>query len=89
MIRNSSGFDVNRNGEVALVAQINSGSVFALRTADGSYHMVHVTSETTDEGDIFNPYQSFSLSLLDDRRIYLTGIDILDRNLLYLAEPLF
>jgi hypothetical protein len=43
----------------------------------------------TDAGDIFNPYQSFSLSLLDDRKIYFTGINILDRNLLYLAEPLF
>jgi hypothetical protein len=47
------------------------------------------SSEITDAGDIFKPYQTFSLSLLDDRRIYLTGIDILDRNLLYLAEPLF
>lgn len=82
-------FDVNRGGDVALVAQINSGSIFALRTADGSYHLVHLTSEMTDAGDIFNPYQSFSLSLLDDRKIYFTGIDILDRNLLYLAEPLF
>jgi hypothetical protein len=34
-------------------------------------------------------YYTFSLNLLDDRRLYLTGIDIYDRNLLCLAEPQF
>jgi hypothetical protein len=82
-------FDVNRTGEIAIVAQANSGSILALRTTDGIYHLVHSTSENTEAGDIFYSYQAFSISLLDDRKIYFTGIDILDRNLLYLAEPLF
>jgi hypothetical protein len=83
-----TGFDVNRTGDVAFVAQVGGGSVIGLRTTDGNYHLVHVTSEPTDAGDIL-PYSSFSLNLLDDRKVYFTGIDILDRNLLYLAEPLF
>jgi hypothetical protein len=83
-----NGFDVNRAGDVAFVAQVSGGSVIGLRTIDGNYHLVHITSEPTDAGDIL-PYYNFSVNLQDDRKVYFTGIDIFDRNLLYLADPLF
>ena len=83
-----NAFDVNRSGDIAFIAQINGGNVIGMLTANGNYHVVHLTSEPTDAGDIL-PYYRFSLNLQDDRSLYFTAIDTLDRNLLYLAQPLF
>ena len=47
------------------------------------------TSEETEQGDRFWQWQSFDLDLRDDGSLYFTGTDLLDRRVIYLAEPLF
>lgn len=85
----SRDFDVNRRGDVAFVVNNNGGTELVLRTADGTIRTVYRTGEATPEGDRFWPYQNFELDLRDDGSLYFMGIDLLDRNVLYFAEPLF
>ena len=54
-------------------------------TADGKLRTVIRDGEATPEGDRFWPYQNFELSLRDDGSLYFRGIDLLDRNVRYLA----
>ncbi len=82
-------FDVNRRGDIALSLSVTGGSALFLRTSDGTMHTVYRTSEETDQGDRFWQWRSFDLDLRDDGSLYFIGIDLLDRHVIYLAEPLF
>jgi len=82
----SPSFDVNRRGDIAFVALANAMSI-VVRTADGRSRLVTSTSSPTPDGDIFG-FQRFDLDLRDDGRLYFIGLDYLDRNVLYSAEPL-
>ena len=82
-------FDVNRRGDIALCLNINGGTALFLRTSDGTLHTVYRTSEQTEQGDRFWQWQNFDLDLRDDGSLYFIGTDLLDRRVMYLAEPLF
>ncbi len=81
-------FDANRRGDVALVLNARGGTTVMLRTADGEFRTVYRTGEATPEGDYFRPWQPFDVDLREDGSLYFMGIDILDRHVLYHAQPL-
>ena len=81
-------FDANRRGDVAFALNARGGSTVILRTADGELHTVYRTGEATPEGDYFRPWQPFPIDLRDDGSLYFMGVDILDRRVLYHAQPL-
>jgi hypothetical protein len=82
-------FDVNRNGDLAYLVNMNSGQAVVLRTADGVNHFVYLTSDPEYQGDRLVQFGNTSFDLRDDRRLYFTAIDLFDRNVLLLAEPQF
>ena len=85
----TSGFEVNRRGDIAVGVGTRGGTAVILRTADGTIRTVYQNGELTEQGDRFWPRQNFGLDLRDDRTLYFIGIDLLDRNVLYRADPLF
>jgi hypothetical protein len=78
---------VNRQGDLAFAANANSEKI-VMRTADGVNHIVYTEMTLTDSGDRF-VNQPFELDLRNDRRLYIVGVDSLDRNMVYVAEPQF
>lgn len=83
------GFEVNRHGDIVVGVGTGGRTVVVLRTADGAMQTVYQNGELTEQGDRFWPRQNFGLDLRDDRTLYFIGIDLLDRNVLYRADPLF
>lgn len=81
-------FDANRRGDLALVLNVNGGTVIVVRTVNG-LRTVHRTGEATEDGDRSWPWREFDLDLRDDGSLYFIGIYFFDRNLLYHAQPLF
>ena len=82
-------FDVNRNGDVVFIANLNSGIAIVLRTADGTNRLVYLSSDPGFTGNPLVTFNTTGFDLRDDHRIYFTAVDSQDRNVLYLAEPLF
>ncbi len=81
-------FDVNRNGDLVWVGNIQGVTAVLFRSADGTMRAVYLNNKPTDAGDIFS--DSFlDLSLLDDRRVYFTGLDAYGTLVLYVANPVF
>ena len=79
---------VNRRGDIAFMAT-STRSRIVTRTADGKLHLVYSALDVTDSGDALWPFAYMSLQLHDDGRLYIVGLDTLDRNTLYVAEPLY
>jgi hypothetical protein len=84
-----SRFDVNRNGDIACIVNMNSGQAILVRDKDGNSHFVYLTSHPDVETAPLVQFGNTSLDLRDDRRLYFTAIDSLDRHVLFLAEPKF
>ena len=82
-------FEVNRRGDVAFVLNINGGTVIVQRNSDGVMRVVYRAGEATEDGDRFRPWRPFDIELRDDGTLYFIGINLLDKNVLYKAEPLF
>ena len=82
-------FEVNRRGDVAFVLNINGGTVTVQRNSDGVMRVVYRAGEATEDGDRFRPWRPFDIELRDDGTLYFIGINLLDKNVLYKAEPLF
>ena len=85
----TSGFEVNRRGDIAVGVGTRGGRVVVLRTADGAKQTVCENGELTEQGDRFWPRQNFGLDLRDGRTFYFIGIELWDRNVFYRADPLF
>ena len=82
-------FDVNRRGDLAFSANVNGGSVLALRTSDGTLRTVCRSGAPTEDGDYFWPWRDFKLDLQGDGSLYFIGVDLTDRSVLYHAQPVF
>lgn len=82
-------FDVNRNGEIVFIANMNSGLGIVLRTADGTNRLAYLSSDPRFAADPIVSFNNASFDLRDDRRFYFNAVDSQDRNVLYSAEPLF
>jgi hypothetical protein len=79
---------VNRRGGVAFQATGNRPRLVT-RTADGKLHIVYSALDQTASGDSLWPFTYFSLQYYDDGRVFIAGLDTLDRNTIYVAEPTF
>ncbi len=84
-LQNINGFDVNRRGDLAVIANFNAYNGIVLY-ADGAARTVHLGSETAAEGESLTAF--WEIELRDDRRIYFFGIDADDYEYVYVAEPL-
>ncbi len=84
-----SRFDVNGNGDLVFVANMNSGTGIAMRAADGQIRLAYLSSDPNAARDPIVSFNTASFDFRDDRRFYFTAVDSQDRNVLYLAEPLF
>ena len=82
-------FGVNRRGDVAFSANVNGGSVLAVRTSDGTLRTVYRSGEPTEDGDYFWRWRDFKVDLRGDCSLYFIGVDLTDRYVLYHAQPLF
>ena len=82
-----NSFDVNRKGDIAVVANTNLGgpNVF-LKTADG-YYTVQSAPFPPEDGVFL--VSAYTVELHDDRRVYLIGQDYLGRMVVYAADPQF
>jgi hypothetical protein len=79
---------VNRRGGIAFLAT-GTRSRIVTRTPDGKLHVVYAALDKTDSGDMLWPAAYFGLQYHDDGRVYFAGLDTLDRNTFYVAEPRF
>jgi hypothetical protein len=82
-------FDVNRNGDLVFCVNIEGTIGIILRAADGTNHMLYSTSDPANTDVPLANFDNMSFDLRDDRHVYFTAIDVLDRNVLLGAEPLF
>jgi hypothetical protein len=80
-------FDVNRRGEVAALVHLGSLQALILRAGETT-RMIYANNQSTESGDQFSN-QIWDILLLEDRRVFFTGLNLQDRYLLYGAEPLF
>ena len=80
-------FDVNRRGEVAVFVGLGPMQALMLRSGDTT-RMIYANNQVTQWGDQFSD-RLWDVLLLDDRRVFFTGLDLQDHYLLYGAEPLF
>ena len=82
-----NSFDVNRKGDIAVVANTNLGgpNVF-LKTADGYYTVQSAPFPPEDGVFLVGDY---TVELHDDRRVYFVGQDYLGRMVVYAADPQF
>ncbi|MSV30395.1 MAG: hypothetical protein EXQ52_16880 [Bryobacterales bacterium] len=85
-LQNVDGFDVNRRGDLAVIANLGSYRA-VLMYADGAVRTVHLGNETAAGGESLTAF--WEIEVRDDRRIYFFGIDADDYEYVYLAEPLF
>ncbi len=82
-------FDVNRNGDLVFCVNIEGTLGIVLHAADGTNHMLYSTADSAN-GDVpLANFDNTSFDLRDDRHLYFTAIDVMDRNVLLSAEPLF
>jgi hypothetical protein len=85
-LQSADTFDVNRRGDLALIANFGSYRGIVLY-ADGAARFAHLGNETAPGGETLA--QFWEIELREDRRIYFFGIDSEDYEYVYLAEPLF
>ena len=79
---------VNRRGGLAFMAT-GTRTRIVTRTPDGKLHVVYSALDQTNSGDALWSSGFMSLQLHDNGRLYIAGLDTLDRNTIYVAEPLF
>ncbi|MBI4474534.1 MAG: hypothetical protein HY646_17825, partial [Acidobacteria bacterium] len=81
-------FDVNRQGDIAFQANFRGGmTALVFRAVGGEMRMASANTAPEDPGDYIVSIKDVVLG--DDRRVYFTALDVLDRIVLYVAEPLF
>jgi hypothetical protein len=84
----NNSFAANSRGDIVAAVQSNGGFAIIMRTVDGESHFLYNIGDVTDAGEMFSSSQ-VELDIRDDRRVYIMGTTIEDKQVLYLAEPLF
>jgi hypothetical protein len=85
----SATYDINRNGDVAIVLNTNlNGSMVFLKTGDTGVFTTVLASlfPTVDSSYLVGIY---SVDLRDDRRVFLIAQDFTGRMIVYEADPQF
>jgi hypothetical protein len=80
-----NGFDVNHNGDIALVANLNGTTSIMVQTG-GVTKMVYFGSETAAP-DFWVRAINSTLDFRDDRRLYFAAWSLADEYALFVAEP--
>jgi hypothetical protein len=81
-----NGFDVNHNGDIAYVANLNGTTAIMVQTG-GVTKMVFFSSETLAP-DFWTRAVNGTLDFRDDRKVYFAAWSLADEYALFVAEPI-
>jgi hypothetical protein len=83
-----NSYDINRKGEIAVIASLTGGAPVVLLRSSNDPRLVYINNGGIEAQDQFSN-AIWDVQLRDDGRVYFTGLDVSDRYLLYVAELLF
>jgi len=82
-----NGFDVNHNGDIAYIANLNGTGAIMVQSPDKT-RMVFFASEPVTDTFWLRGFNNTGIDLRDDRTVYFTAWSLADEYALFMAKPL-